>query len=428
MFSKIKVKSEIVKSVMVLSSGTVIAQGVSYLLMPIITRLFTPEDFGEFGILMKVVGFIAVIGAASYEFAIPLPKNRNHAFHLYRLALRILVWVLGGTLLLGLGYWGIEDRTNRLLFYVVIGTLIAGFTIFYSIGRYWAIRSKKFKQISYAGLMNSGATNVGKLLTGLAGMGVVGLALSTFIGLVVGSVLYFIDGVHLFREKSLHHSGLREKVMARKYQDFPKVDLPHNIINAVRELLVAFFLFSFIDATFYGSFDHSFRMLKIPLLLVGASIGQVLYGKFAENFAHHQPIYPLLKMTVFYLIIGGIIPFIIIYFFGSPIFSFVFGEKWKLSGELAALIAPWLFANFVASTVSIVPAIIGKLKWFFWVSLVTTVLQLSCFALYPYLVTEMKMDISSYFAGISWLMFLLFFVTVFWMLKLVKNTEIKRIK
>src|SRR5690554_7302010 len=147
MLSKINIKSDLVKSALVLSSGTVLAQAISYLLTPFITRLYSPEDFGIFGIMMRIVAFLAVVGAARYEYAIPLPKKNAHAFHLYRLSLRILVWTVALTLVGGLVFWVFKDNSNRMLFYIVLIAAITGFTVFINIGRHWAIRMKWFKNI-----------------------------------------------------------------------------------------------------------------------------------------------------------------------------------------------------------------------------------------------------------------------------------------
>src|SRR5690554_7483720 len=108
--SKFNIKSELLKSALVLSSGTILAQGISYVLMPFITRLYTPEDFGEFGMIMRIVAFLAVVGAGRYEFAIPLPKKDEHAFHIYRLTLRILVWTVSLSLIAGIVFWRSEER------------------------------------------------------------------------------------------------------------------------------------------------------------------------------------------------------------------------------------------------------------------------------------------------------------------------------
>lgn len=422
MRSKINLKSELIKSALVLSSGTVLAQGISYILTPFITRLYSPEDFGEFGIIMRIVAFLAVIGAARYEYAIPLPKKNAHAFHIYRLSLRILVWTVGLTLLAGGIFWLFKSETDNLLFYIVTISAITGFTVFISIGRHWAIRMKWFKNITISTLLTSATTNTAKLLAGFAGLGVIGLAISTLLGLIIGSLVFVFDAFGIYKVNN-KKSNLRKEVVARQYKEFPKVNLPHSLIDASRELLIAFFLTIYLSTSLFGSYDHSFRMLKIPLLLIGVAIGQVLYNRISADFAQRKKIYPILKRSVILLTIIGILPFSVIYIWGAPIFEFVFGNEWRLSGEIAAVLSPWLMANFVASSISMVPAIIGKLKWFFWVGIATTVLQLSCFAFFPDIMEWLNISEIGMFEIISWIMFVLFSVSVIWLLKIVRRLD-----
>lgn len=426
MFSKINFKSDLVKSALVLSSGTVLAQAISYLLTPFITRLYSPEDFGEFGMIMRIVAFLAVVGAARYEYAIPLPKKNEHAFQLYRLSLRILVWTVALTLVGGMVFWLFRENSNQLFFYIVLIASITGFTVFMNIGRHWAIRMKWFKNITVSTLLTSATTNSAKLLAGLAGLGVVGLAVSTLLGLIVGSLVFVFDAFGIYKNEDHQKSKLRRTVVARQYNEFPKINLPHSLIDASRELLIAFFLTLYLSTSLFGSYDHSFRMLKIPLLLIGVAIGQVLYNRISSDFASKKAIYPLLKKSVILLTLIGIVPFTVIYIWGAPIFTFVFGEQWTLSGEIAAAIAPWLMANFVASSISMVPAIIGKLRWFFWIGIGTTLIQLSCFAFFPEIMNAFGLNEVGMFEIISWIMFVLFTVIVIWQLKIVKGLDLKR--
>lgn len=424
MRSKINLKSDLIKSALVLSSGTVLAQGISYLLTPFITRLYSPEDFGEFGIIMRIVALLAVIGAARYEYAIPLPKKNEHAFHIYRLSLRILMWTVGLMMLAGGIYWLFKSETDNLLFYIVLISAITGFTVFISIGRHWAIRMKWFKNITISTLLTSATTNTAKLLAGIAGMGVMGLAISTLLGVIVGSLVYVVDAFGIYKINN-KKANLRRKVVAKQYNEFPKVNLPHSLIDASRELLIAFFLTLYLSTAMFGSYDHSFRMLKIPLLLVGVAIGQVLYNRISADFARRKKIYPLLRRSVIILTLIGILPFLVIYIWGGPIFEFVFGAEWRTSGEIAAVLSPWLMANFVASSISMVPAIIGKLKWFFWIGIATTIIQLSSFALFPDIMEWLNISEIGMFELISWIMFVLFWGVTLWLMKIVKDLDSK---
>ena len=75
-------------------SGTVIAQAISYLIAPILTRLYTTSEMGELAFYMRLIGFISAIATLRYEAALPLPKNDSHSFLLYRLAYLISLVIL----------------------------------------------------------------------------------------------------------------------------------------------------------------------------------------------------------------------------------------------------------------------------------------------------------------------------------------------
>ena len=83
--------SDFLKSLAVLITGTIIAQSIGYLLAPIITRLYTPEEMGEFAIFQRIVVLIATLATARYEFSLPLPKKDKHAFELFRFSIKITI-------------------------------------------------------------------------------------------------------------------------------------------------------------------------------------------------------------------------------------------------------------------------------------------------------------------------------------------------
>ena len=94
MFKSINFKSEVLKNIIVLTSGTVMAQLVAYLLTPVITRLYTPDESAELGLFIRIVGVGAALATARYELALPVTRLDQHSFRLYRFALRITLILL----------------------------------------------------------------------------------------------------------------------------------------------------------------------------------------------------------------------------------------------------------------------------------------------------------------------------------------------
>jgi O-antigen/teichoic acid export membrane protein len=368
---------------MILTSGTVLAQVVSYLATPIITRLFTPEEIGELGIFLRITAFITAVATARYELTLPLPKNNYHAFHLFRLSLRVTFITLSLSLILGFGYWIWMDFELNVLGYVILILVTSFFMVFRNIGVNWAIRNQSFKRISVSGVLGASVTNGAKIIAGFFKFGVLGLIISTLVGSFAAIVVFGKNYYNQRKQPGYEKSTRKLKVLSRQYSEFPKINLPHVLIDNARELLIAVFVVEFFDQAIFGSYDHSFRMLKLPLIVIGASIGQVFYNKCSTMFAQQQPIYPLLKKTTYALALLSIIPFSVIFFFGEELFVLVFGINWAYSGHISEIIAPWLMVNFVASPISTIPMVIGRQRLFFWLGLISTIIQLLGFGLLP---------------------------------------------
>jgi O-antigen/teichoic acid export membrane protein len=70
------------RNILVVMAGTGIAQVISIGLAPVISRLFTPSDFGVAGSFEAIAGIIAAGVTLEYSQAIMLPKEREKALGL----------------------------------------------------------------------------------------------------------------------------------------------------------------------------------------------------------------------------------------------------------------------------------------------------------------------------------------------------------
>ncbi|MDX1651663.1 MAG: oligosaccharide flippase family protein [Brumimicrobium sp.] len=427
MFRNLNLRSDFFRSVMVLTSGTVIAQVLSYAVTPLITRLFTPEDFGEIGVFMRIVSFLAAIGTARYELTLPLPKYQGHAFLLFRLSVRIALWmvllIIGG----GLLYWLFTGLKNYTLFYFIMIAGATFFAVFKNIGTNWAIRTKAFKRISSSNILTAVSTNGLKLIAGLYGFGVPGLIIATVIGSLVGAVVYLTDYLKNKKKKIFERSDKRIYALSRQYREFPRVNLPHTLLDGARELLIAFFVVEIFSRSFFGSYDLSFRMLKLPLVLVGVSLGQVFYNKCSVLYANREALFPFLKRTTLLLTVISVIPFTIIFLFGEPIFIWVFGEKWGLAGKISEILSPWLMVNFIASPISTLPMIIGRQVLFFWLGLISTAIQLIGFGFVPLVIFDGSIDELILIRWISYTMTAYLVIVTVIKLKITVDSDQKRV-
>ena len=144
----------IIKNVGVLVGGTAFSQLIGLLALPILTRLYTPEDFTVLATFSSILALLTVVSCLRFEIAIPMPKKQEIAMQLFLLSL-ISVFCITVLVTTALFIWEeyFDELTNNRLqgyyWLIPVGVFCAGF---YKALQYWMTREKKFKSVSYTHL------------------------------------------------------------------------------------------------------------------------------------------------------------------------------------------------------------------------------------------------------------------------------------
>ena len=93
MINKLKPKSEFSRNVLTLMTGTTIAQAIPIAISPILTRIYTPKDFGLYALFISIAFILASVANGRYELAIMLPKKDEDAINIFALGFLITVFI-----------------------------------------------------------------------------------------------------------------------------------------------------------------------------------------------------------------------------------------------------------------------------------------------------------------------------------------------
>lgn len=147
-FYRLKMKSEFSKNIITLMTGTTIAQAIPIAISPILTRIYTPEDFGIFAIYLAITSIIAVIATGRYEMAIMLPKEEKDVKSILKLIIILLSIVTFATFLIVFIF---NDEITNLfenkeisnwLYFLPVSVFLVGI---YQVYNYLLIREKILK-------------------------------------------------------------------------------------------------------------------------------------------------------------------------------------------------------------------------------------------------------------------------------------------
>lgn len=383
-------------------TGTSIAQLIPLLLTPVLTRLFSPEEFGIFNFFMPLVTFLSVIGAGRYEQAIVLPKKDKDAINILALCLIILTAYVGVLSIVFLLFRkdiatliNVESINGWLWFIPICVFLTVGYRIF----TYWSNRKKRFLGTSGAvvslatarattqisgGLIKFSAPIESKgfveffksifkktyvIPSGITTVGVSSLILSYAIGLLFGVLLLLFPFLKKDRAlfSNVSKSGMREQ--AKIYKKFPRINTWHAFGDELKNMGVNSTLIYGFGEVILGFYGMTYRILRAPLAVIGNSFAQVFFQKAAEMHANGQNFVKLVDSTVKKLTLVAVPIFATILIFGPDLFDFVLGDKWRVAGVYAQYLTPWLFLSFVVAPVQQAGVILNKQGQLFMFSL-----------------------------------------------------------
>ncbi|WHY12584.1 oligosaccharide flippase family protein [Peribacillus frigoritolerans] len=363
---KIKDKS-FIQSVFVLVRGTAIGQGLLILASPFLTRFYSPEDFGLLAAYVSILSILVVIASLRYELAIPIAKSNVTANNLLVLSLTIVFgFTLLITTLLIFFHEPLLDIINspsleKYLWLLPISLFGAGI---YKVLNYSAIRKGKFKQISKTKVNQSIGTVVIQLGIGLCVGNPIGLFIGDAVGRITGSSS-LLKSVISEEKKNLKKCSLRAiKVAAIRYRKFPLISSISSLFNTAGLQLPQLLIMTFFGAHIAGLFSLVQRVIGFPMTMVGQSVSQVYLSEVSKMVNNSsKDIKPMFLRTSLRLLAIGIIPILILSFYGPSIFAMVFGDMWREAGEYSKLLGLMFLLQFIVSPLSQTLNILEYQSW-----------------------------------------------------------------
>jgi len=348
---KLLIKRDFAKNVILLISGTSIAQAITIAISPVLTRIYSPSDFGVYGIYLGICSILAVFSTARYDLSIIEPKYDNDAKLLVLISVIISGLFSIFLLLIALLF---NHQIAILLHTPEIGKFlyIIPLSVFvlstYNVIMIWLNRKKQYKSMSQNRIINSSSTSAISLGMGLIRFTTGGL----IIGYLSGQIIAIISVVKkIFSEKFLFNR-MRAFVLMRKYSRYPKFLIPSTLAGEISTNGVTILFTTFFNSTVAGFFTFTNRVTALPISLIGNAIGEVYRQKAAEEYHQFGNCKTLFLKTLFKLFIIGLLPFLTLFLFGEPLFKFVFGDQWIIAGKIAKYFSFIVFFQFLSTPLS----------------------------------------------------------------------------
>ncbi len=339
------------------------AQGIAFASYLILTRLFSPEDFGLYNIFYSYIEVLIIVSTCKYEMAVVLADNDREAAAVSRLALRVNTIV---SLLLLTGSLLCYFLFPFSLFHYSFSLLLAPMVFFCGTSRvYTALfnRYRLFRQIALSEVVGATSGMVAKVILGLpllAGklLHTLGLSLGTVLGRAAANVNYLIRK----RKLNLPDDIARDECRAagRKFRNFPLYTMPKDLINSFSYNLPFLWLALCFDKAEVGLFGLALTCTFKPVNIFNSAFERLMYVRVAEKVRDQKTIKSDIVRFFKNVNLVALPLFVVAFVFGEQILTFLFGARWAGSGYYIRCLLPWVFVMMTSTSLMFLSSVFSK--------------------------------------------------------------------
>lgn len=351
------------RNVVTLLSGTALAQLIPLLATPLLTRMYSPEQFGALAILLAVANPLSLLVCGRYDLTVVLPRDDERANLLARLALLLAV---GVSLVLGSVLWLFRAPLSSLIGgEVALVPLLMAPVLFLLMGFFqplnnWLIRKQAFRAMS----VNKLVQTTGITLVSLA-LGWWAFQHGLLVGYVSGWLLYVLFGAMQvrwkgFRFRPLDVAAMREA--AKAYRSFPLYNALPAVLNTATLSIPVFLITRIFDEQVTGQFNLCRQTIFLPVTFFATSFMQVYMQRASSSVSAGERVLPQLQRSI--RLLGALaLALVVVLMVGGPwLFALVFGAEWAEAGSYARILAVPIAMQFVVVPLTPLLPALGRIR------------------------------------------------------------------
>jgi O-antigen/teichoic acid export membrane protein len=342
----------VLRATATIAVGAVAAKLIGVAAMPIITRIYGPEDFGVLAVFAALAAVLGPLMTLSYSEAIPLPRTDQMALNVMALGAALLAACVS---LFFLVFFFLAEPILRSFsmeamgpHWWLIGVALIGATL-YDILSMWAVRKKAFRLIAKTQISQAVSSTAIKVSFGLLGIVPVGLLLGQIAKQSGGISSILREFLGDLRRKRHAITIARMGFVAHRYRKMPIFKLPSQILARFANQGPVLFMAVIFDASTTGQFGLATMAVALPMTLLSRTTSKAYYAEIAA-IGRRKPqqirevTYGVLKR----LAALAALPALLLFLLGPDLLPLMFGDRWAQAGQFASQFALFVVFKFLA--------------------------------------------------------------------------------
>ncbi len=367
----------------VVFAGNAFAEMLLILIIPLLTRIYTPKDFGHFGFVTAFSSLLAQFSTLRYENAIIIAPNFEKSFQTAKFCQYLTIIIHLVFIIVTITFYivtNLSPKNHTWADWIILIPIVSFSSTIFRIQSLLNNRVERFKVSSKIKALQSLSMVLLSIIFGMSGY--------VNDGLIWALILSYFGGAFLLRIKKNHYSTLKIKEfkkIAKRYNNFLYYSLMGGLINNVISqypLMVFPFLFGN-EVT--GYITLAYRFVAAPVRFILSAISDVFFQYASKEMRDKSNCRHLFTVTSTVLLTLSLIIFGILYVLSDYIFEVFFEEKWRATGDYVKFLVPLFIISSVVSPLSSMIYVAEKQNWhLYWSSLSLFLMSISTLLSYRF--------------------------------------------
>lgn len=322
-----------INSIAKLASANLIGQVLSFLIMPIITRIHGPSSIGEYQFFTTVALLLAPLMSGSYSMIVLTSESKRKALLNLKIGMQysILMLIIFLCIFPLIGFLLLNTRIEWFIKYIPIVLIFVYFTTNFQLIYSYLNNNQEYKTMASLTIGKSCLSNLLKIIFSFFSSNSISLILSIFL-----TELFQLCRVYVkenknfflkFKKRIFINEFKKNKSHIKYYSSYNFISI---LMNWFPILIVGYYYGSY----YSGLVGLVFMVVNTPIYPFVTALQSICFGELARE----REIDSYLKVykKIFYIsFFPSLIAGNILYFLGDKIFGIVFGEKWAEAGIYA---------------------------------------------------------------------------------------------
>ena len=351
--------SQYIQNFTALAGSEIIAQVILIGVTPILTRVYSPAEFGQYEFFKTSAYLLVVIGFLNYDVSIYTSKNESERINSVLLSVIVLlaICILASVFLFYFNDFFVQVFQSEIKegwFWTL--PVYAFFAALTNLMLVVLTKGGSFKLISSIKIIVSILIASTQLFFGWLNLGYWGLVYSTIMVQLIAFVLYFKPFYQQFKYNFKDLSFIRSKVIMKTYWRLPFIVFPGNFLNNLVQSLPVFFL-GRIDSQILGYYGLAQRIIGFPLKFVTAAVQRLYVKELTDEIDKtgigvnaYKKNLKIYGMIAFVLILG-------LFAFTKPLLPILLGNEWLPAVPFVVILGILFSVRFIFGGLSFVMVI-----------------------------------------------------------------------